>query len=629
MKTSLASCPTHKQLEEFSRGELDDDEYGVIDEHLQTCAACRAELESVESVSEEAHSVLTLLRRYDADFTGESEWQQLAERLKALDTEQESLARPGPIAQFPLQLGPYQIVERIGEGGMGTVYKALHVHLQRFVAIKLLRSRHLGDERALERFRQEMAAVGRLEHPNIVRAHDAGEIDGFHYLAMELLEGIDLAKLTRQVGALKLPDAAKLIRKAAQGLAYAHAHGIVHRDIKPSNLFLTHAGELKVLDLGLAVLPVAGEDAKPSEIAGSLPFMAPEQLSGRTVNRRADVFSLAMTFLQLLDPSLSARRELAADERERARQLESLCAPLPESALLTLANALAPRPEDRLAKVEELAEAFVSPAATAELRQLVATVRAPLTDTVTMGHADTLTMSEPGAKLRGHPPRKRWPITLACAFTLFGGLATIPLVWRDRPTALVTPNLTHGEILYCEGAPDEVQRDYVVQDDALYLDAPGLTMVRLGDIESRRFQFRARLTQPDPKNESGFFFGHKTDPRNETAATLAVFFQQAPQSPHSLIVKFNELSIVPNYMEENRFTATIDNVDWSHSHEIRISLDDTSQPEFHFDGRLISRDTWRGNKEPLAALWWHGGTGIVSKFKVQDAPFQGVVLTDQ
>src|SRR3990172_6605007 len=144
---------------------------------------------------------------------------------------------------------------------MGTVYKTRQPHLDRLVALKLLPKQYSQDQAAIARFYREMRAVGRLNHPNIVQAHDARLIDGLPVLAMEYVEGLDLARLVRRVGKLGIADACEIIRQTALGLQCAHEHGLVHRDIKPSNLMLTPAGQVKILDLGLALL----ETDEPSE----------------------------------------------------------------------------------------------------------------------------------------------------------------------------------------------------------------------------------------------------------------------------------------------------------------------------------------------------------------------------
>ena len=183
---------------------------------------------------------------------------------------------------------------------MGTVYKALHTRLKRLVALKLLPEHRTQNPEALARFQREMEAVGQLDHPHLVRAHDAGEAEGQHYLVMEFLDGIDLAHLVRRTGPFLVADACEAVRQAAMGLQHAHEHGLVHRDVKPSNLMLSTDGMVKVLDLGLARLcpetPVEEDVTASGQVMGSADYMAPEQcLDARDVDGRADIYSLGGT----------------------------------------------------------------------------------------------------------------------------------------------------------------------------------------------------------------------------------------------------------------------------------------------------------------------------------------------
>ena len=150
----------------------------------------------------------------------------------------EALGRHVLSSSDPGQLGPYRLLDKLGAGGMGTVYKAIHTRLDRVVAVKVLGKTRLDDAEAVARFEREMKAVGRLQHPHIVHATDADEEGGVHYLVMEFVEGIDLSVLQRRLGILPVAEACELIRQAAIGLEYVREHGLVHRDIKPSNLML-------------------------------------------------------------------------------------------------------------------------------------------------------------------------------------------------------------------------------------------------------------------------------------------------------------------------------------------------------------------------------------------------------
>ena len=157
-----------------------------------------------------------------------------------------------------LSIGEYLVLELIGKGGMGKVYKALHRELQRIVALKVLNRDLAENSEFVKRFRREMRAVARLSHPNIVQAYDAGQRRKRLYLAMEYIDGTDLRVLLNSHGTLNVENAVACVIQAARGLAYAHARGVVHRDIKPANLILDDRGVLRILDFGLARLEPEG-----------------------------------------------------------------------------------------------------------------------------------------------------------------------------------------------------------------------------------------------------------------------------------------------------------------------------------------------------------------------------------
>jgi WD40 repeat protein/serine/threonine protein kinase len=207
-----------------------------------------------------------------------------------------------------LVLGPFVLLERLGEGGMGQVFKARQRKLGRTVALKVIRKERLDSPDAVRRFRREIQAAAQLSHPNIVLAIDADEHEGTHFFAMEHVEGADLAKHVKQHGPLPVAQACDCIRQAAQGLQHAHERGLVHRDIKPHNLLLTTQGVVKVLDMGLARLNAQNDDEYASStltqegaVMGTPDYIAPEQaLDSRTADIRADLYSLGCTFFFLL-----------------------------------------------------------------------------------------------------------------------------------------------------------------------------------------------------------------------------------------------------------------------------------------------------------------------------------------
>lgn len=192
------------------------------------------------------------------------------------------------------RLGPYEILGPIGAGGMGEVYEARDTHLDRTVAIKVLPTGPLADERARKRFRREALALSTLNHPNIQTVHDFDTQDGVDFLVTEYVAGLTLSDRVAD-GPLPEKDVLRLGVQLGEGLAAAHAKGIVHRDLKPSNLRVTPEGRLKILDFGLARrAPVTSAGAMTGSVDetqglfGTLPYMAPEQLRDETIDGRTD-----------------------------------------------------------------------------------------------------------------------------------------------------------------------------------------------------------------------------------------------------------------------------------------------------------------------------------------------------
>lgn len=307
-----SSCPSSGDLIAFQSGDISLHALETIGAHLAECTRC---LSTLGEAAEEETSALQILRRSLREparnpFATDAEYERMEDgaiQLFSRERTRHTRFRDARAAEreLPFSFGQYQLVEKIGEGGMGIVYRGLHIRLKKAFAIKILAPKTMPDTRAVARFQREMEAVGRLDHNNIVRATDAGETAGEHFLVMELIDGITLSALVKRSGCLGVADACELVRQAAVGLQCAHDHGMVHRDVKPSNLLLSAKGELKILDLGLALLSssdqASGDMTLSGQAMGTADYMAPEQWdSSHDVDIRADLYSLGCTLFFLL-----------------------------------------------------------------------------------------------------------------------------------------------------------------------------------------------------------------------------------------------------------------------------------------------------------------------------------------
>ena len=248
-------CPDKDRLAAYLRGGLSEPEAVAIEEHLSQCETCETAVRTLDHLGGTLFSIFRAEVECEP-FASEPQFLQAVEAICKLPERDQGPAEALPQDEDrtrptgPRTLGEYEILERLPGGGMGTIYKALHTRLNRLVAIKMLPEGRHEDAAANLRFDREMRAVGSLDHPNIVRASDAREIDGRRFLVMDFVEGMDLARLVREHGPLPVADGCEVIRQAALGLQSAHERGLVHRDVKPSNVMLTSQGQVKVLDLG-------------------------------------------------------------------------------------------------------------------------------------------------------------------------------------------------------------------------------------------------------------------------------------------------------------------------------------------------------------------------------------------
>ncbi|MEX2213794.1 MAG: SUMF1/EgtB/PvdO family nonheme iron enzyme [Phycisphaeraceae bacterium] len=276
--------------------------------------------------------------------------------------------------QQTLVFGEYIVLDRIGAGGMGEVFKGIHKRMKRIVAVKRLPAQVMHSAATIQRFYREVEAAAKLMHPNIVAAHDAGEAHGSHFLVMEYVDGPDLSHLLRQQGRLPIPQAIDIILQAARGLAYAHSKGIIHRDIKPANMLIAGDGTVKLLDMGLARIEHELSDSASSSgeltltqegrLMGTVEYMAPEQAAdAHSADARADIYSLGCTLYRCLTGKLpysgtTSMQKIIAHREQPIPLLKAERPEVPAELEAIYMRMVAKRAEDRFQSMREVIAAL-------------------------------------------------------------------------------------------------------------------------------------------------------------------------------------------------------------------------------------------------------------------------------
>lgn len=478
---SAIACPDVGLLQAMLEGAVVDD--GSLTTHVDECATCRERLERLCSSTPSLAMGLRV-----APLEVDPEYMQALQRL--LGT--------GESGQ---QLGEYRLLGTLGRGGMGTVFRAMHVRLEKQVALKLVGADRGHDPALRARFSREIKAAGRLQHRHVVQATDAGEVDGVPYLVMELFEGsIDLARLVKSRGPLPIAEACAAAMQASAGLQAAHDQGLIHRDVKPSNLLLTRDGTIKLLDLGLALLDdsdtpldveVAAEATNPgtdgltsaSLVLGTKEYMAPEQRrDSHRIDPRADVFGLGKTLCCLLTGT-PAPLNLRG---------------LPRGLQAVITRMLAGVPEERYATATEVGLALAPWARGADLVRLLS-----------------------GQAIRS---RRRLPSWLAVVGLFAGSLGGLlwllqptPAIERDTASVSEEQPLVPGRLPMAPDEADALQRRWAASVghpvDFAPPIGPRLRLVPPGEF-GLSGEFRVRITKP-------YYLGTNEVTRGEYAAFVA------------------------------------------------------------------------------------------------------------
>ncbi len=367
---------------------------------------------------------------------------------------------PAPAAAPSRLLGRFELLELLGRGGMGEVYRAVHTHLKKQVAVKILPADRMSDPQAVARFRREIRLASELSHPNLVRFENAGEADGVHYLVMEYTPGVDLEQLVRRLGPLFVADACQLVGQAAVGLEHAHRRGLVHRDIKPSNLMLSTSGAVKILDFGVARLKDATEELTASNrTLGTVEYLAPEQAQDSgAVDGRADIYSLGCTLFKLLtgrtpfegEGDRSPQQIVLAHVNQPPPSVLERRSDVPAELAAVIDRMLAKNPADRYSTPAAAAAALAPFAAGCDVPALLQQVDltaaaeahgAAAVDTaeyLRLAPTDSVAAVTPEAPISLHVaaarrPRRRTLAALAGLALLGACLAAFLIPWRSAP----------------------------------------------------------------------------------------------------------------------------------------------------------------------------------------------------
>jgi serine/threonine protein kinase len=504
--TFPSPCPDSDLLKAIMRGSIEAEEQQRIEQHLQACAQCRAvmdliigdesQAESVEKPNTDQQSTEVENEPADQAEVPVGVPPKAAEALipVAADDEEftEFLKRIcRPSATGLGQIGPYEIVECIGRGGMGAVVKARDTRLDRFVAIKFLRPEYTLDISFVDRFLREARTAAAINHPNVVTVHSVEEVGDTPYIVMEFVDGESLHQRLKRTGLLPVDQVARIGSQIAAGLAAAHERKVVHRDIKPENILLVHGtDQVKITDFGLAQADGAIRLTRSGVLLGTPKYMSPEQARGETLDYRTDLFSFGSVLYAMAtgQPPFNKRRqsELIKDVAEaRVPPIESINPALPDWLTAIVRKLHKKRPVDRFQSARDVSKLLKQhagrPAGTKK-NSRERSVQIGNDD----GEADDETVVQAAVEplLKGlrktsqKPLYRRWILGLSAII----GVAALSVgVWKFFPTS----NASNGQTELVPDVKPPVATEPAQQAEV----APGSTpFVVLIDGKVRRFE---------------------------------------------------------------------------------------------------------------------------------------------
>jgi hypothetical protein len=335
------------------------------------------EIEKSSRMEERIANLEALICRLDTELNQQMEKSVISTRLMMAGNSPGVSAMPTSLLNLASALeGRYQVLSELGRGGMGIVYQAYDKQLKEQVAIKLLSPLVSADQEALDRLTREVSLARRVTHPNVIRIHDLSQVNGLHYVSMEYFSGTNLKEHLKRTGPLSLLNAFQILSQICDGLEAAHSQGVIHRDLKSQNIMIGPSGQIKIIDFGLArSMHLAGMTAT-GLIMGTPEYMSPEQVAGKQVDERADIYALGVILFEMLtgrvpftgDSAIAVGFQQLKDPPPRPRSVNPQ---IPEEVERIILKALEKDPIDRYRTVGEMRQEFA-----AALPGFVATVTA-------------------------------------------------------------------------------------------------------------------------------------------------------------------------------------------------------------------------------------------------------------
>jgi eukaryotic-like serine/threonine-protein kinase len=515
-------CPNRDMLAAYTLGSLHPELLETVAAHLSSCPHCEASLDQVAPADD---PLIQNLKRFLAREPGPNGPRTSADHLAATADERPRRPDAGILGPLPWWFGPYELLQKLGQGGMGVVFKARQLRPQRLVALKIALGAPQPGSEAHARFLTESDAIARLQHDHIVRIFECGEQDGLCYFSMEYIEGGSLAK---RLAGQPLPDrdAAGLVRTLAHAVDFAHRHHVIHRDLKPANVLLGADGAVKLTDFGLAkLLDFDSGQTQTDAILGTASYMAPEQAEGkiRVVGPRTDVYGLGAILYETLtgDPPFRAGTRAKTIEQVRSQP------PVPPSRLRP---GLAPELEAVCLACLEKNPAARYPSAAALAEDLDRWLRGEATLARPRGW-----IARRWAGVRRHA--LAWSVAALIGFAVLAGAAIVQYTDPDRPIKAIERELARGRTVSLIGptggprwsrwrlqsdtgpAPTPRDKAFLIQSWGCSL----LELVRDPQTESYRLTAEVRHEASANYGEVGLYLAHRET--STPAGTVHQFIQ--------------------------------------------------------------------------------------------------------